>query len=159
LFTVRLPNQSYRQLKTTPVSKVEERGTSESKSIVLIERDEEVATLMCELLTAATYQVVWLIDSATAIAQIELLCPSLAIVDRNIPDVYHISKTLKKLQTTKSIKILLLSDKITSKDWHSLSRQGIDDYLLKPIQPHLLLQRVGALVSSDKNSENDKMKL
>jgi two-component system sensor histidine kinase/response regulator len=99
-----------------------------------------------------------LIDSTTAIGQIELLCPSLAIVDRNIPDVYYISKTLKKLQTTKSIKILLLSDKITSIDWQALSQQGIDDYLLKPIQPHLLLQRVSALVSSDKNSENDKIK-
>ncbi|AFY77107.1 signal transduction histidine kinase [Pleurocapsa sp. PCC 7327] len=159
LFTVRLPNQSHRQLKTTPASKVDDQISSESKSIVLIERDEEVATLMCELLTAATYQVVWLIDSTTAIGQIELLCPSLAIVDRNIPDVYHISKTLKKLQTTKSIKILLLSDKITLTDWQALSRKGIDDYLPKPIQPHLLLQRVSALVSSDKNSENDKMKL
>jgi two-component system sensor histidine kinase/response regulator len=156
IFTVRLPNQLHRQLKTIPVAKVEDTPSPEGKSIVLIERDEEIATLMCELLTAATYQVVWLIDSTTAIGQIELLRPSLAIVNRNIPDVYHISKTLKRLQTTRAIKILLLSDRITSIDWQELSQQGIDDYLLKPIQPHLLLQRVSALISNDKSFDSDK---
>ncbi|NJO94009.1 MAG: response regulator [Hydrococcus sp. RM1_1_31] len=151
LFTVRIPNQTHRQLKTTPTSQTGDRDNSEGKSIILIEKNEEVATLICELLTAAKYQVVWLIDSLTGIEQIELLQPTIVIINRNFPEVYHITQTLKKLQTTRTIKILLLSDKITSKDWQNLSKQGIDDYLLKPVQPHLLLQRISALIGNDKN--------
>jgi two-component system sensor histidine kinase/response regulator len=152
LFTVRLPNQFHRQLKTISAAKVDGQLSSEGKSIVLIERDEELATLICELLTAANYQIVWLIDSMTAIGQIELLKPSLAIVDRNLPDVYYISKMLKSSPNTKTIKILLLSDLITSIDWQTISQQGIDDYLLQPIQPHILLQRVSALLASDRKT-------
>jgi two-component system, sensor histidine kinase and response regulator len=154
LFTVRVPNQSHRQLKTISTSQSSDRNNSEGKSIVLIEQDEEIATLICELLTAANYQVVWLIDSVTAIGQVELLQPTIVIVNRNIPEVYYISQTLKKLQTTRSIKILLLSDKINSKDWQEFSKQGINDYLLKPIQPHLLLQRINALTGNDSNLED-----
>jgi two-component system, sensor histidine kinase and response regulator len=154
IFTVRLPNQSHRQLKTIPASKVETPLSAENKSIVLIERDEEIATLICELLTAASYQVVWLIDGNTAIGQIDLLRPSLVIVDRNISDVYHISKTLKQMPSTKSLKILLVSDNITSIDWETLSKQGIDDYLIRPIQPHLLLKRINALLINNRYSNN-----
>jgi two-component system, sensor histidine kinase and response regulator len=157
IFTVRLPNQSHRQLKTIPASKVKASLSLENKSIVLIERDEEIATLICELLTAANYQVVWLIDGNTAIGQIDLLRPSLTIVDRNISEVYHISKTLKQMPSTKSIKILLVSDQITSLDWRLLSQQGIDDYLIRPIQPHLLLKRVNTLLIGDRSSDNSKI--
>ncbi|MCU0535591.1 MAG: ATP-binding protein [Hydrococcus sp. Prado102] len=157
VFTVRLPNQSHRQLKTIPALKVENSLSAETKSIVLIERDEEIATLICELLTAASYQVVWSIDGNTAIGQIELFRPSLVIVDRNISEVYHISKTLKKMPSTQSIKILLVSDKITSIDWQKLFIQGIDDYLIRPIQPHLLLKRINALLASDRSSDKNKI--
>lgn len=157
LFTVRIPERLHRQLKTTPTFQSSDRANSEGKSIILLEKDEEVATLICELLTAANYQVVWLIDSVTAIGQIELLQPTIVIINRNLPEVYHISQTLKKLQTTKSIKILLLSDKITSKNWQEFSQQGIDDYLLKPVQPHLLLQRISTLIGNDNINSQTKI--
>jgi two-component system, sensor histidine kinase and response regulator len=156
LFTVRLPALSNRQLKTTPAVDTDEKATKEGKSIVLLEKDEELAMLICELLTAANYHIVWLMDSVTAIANIELLQPAIIIVNRHSPDVYLISQSLKNSPKTRSIKILLLSDRITSKEWKSLSQKGIDDYLVKPIQPHLLLQRISALVAQEKNLARDE---
>jgi two-component system sensor histidine kinase/response regulator len=157
LFTVRLPALSNRQLKTTLAVDTDENAAKEGKSIVLLEKDEELAMLICELLTAANYQIVWLMDSATALEQIELLQPAIMIIDRYSPDVYLISQTLKSLPKTRSIKILLLSDRITSKEWKKLSKKGMDDYLVKPIQPHLLLQRINALVAQEKNFERDSL--
>ncbi len=144
LFTVWLPDQQESQLKA-PVNKIINKPIiSLNKTIILIERDEETATLICELLTAAEYQVVWLIDSATAIIKIEVLQPKLVIVDQELSELYKLSQTLRRLKTTKSIKILLLSNEIY------LNKQNeLDDYLLKPIQPHLLLQRINSLINYD----------
>ena len=149
LFTVWLPNQP-KLSRTTLTSAVVSGLSSPGGTIVLLEKDEEVATLICELLTAADYQVVWLIDSSTAIKQIELLQPATAILDQQLPDVCEISQILKRLKTTKSVKVLVLSNQITATDWQQLSLHGVDDYLLKPLQPALLLQKVRTLMYSDK---------
>lgn len=155
-FTVRLPSQSQPQLSSVPISQSDRLPYGEVKSVILVERDEEIATLICELLTAATYQVVWLMDSNTAIEQIQLLQPSVLILDSELPDIRHISQRLKQSQLTKSIRILLIINRISSIEWEELAGTGVDDYLLKPIQPNLLLQRLEALTSkkNDLNNSN-----
>ena len=147
IFTVWLPIQPNIQSRINSDSGVISQYPSKSKTIVLINKNEEVATLICELLTAADYQVVWLIDDSTAIHQIELLQPSIVILDQQLPQIYHISKTLKKSQPTKSIQILLLSSKMTANNWKKISNHGIDDYLIKSIQPTHLLQKISKLMS------------
>ncbi|MGK7876889.1 MAG: ATP-binding protein [Xenococcaceae cyanobacterium] len=147
LFTVWLPSQPNLKSKANPSETVASQLSSGGGTIVLVEKDEEVATLICKLLTAADYQVVWLIDSSTAIKKIELLQPTAVILDQKLPDAYNISQTLKKLKTTKYIKVLILSNQVTSTDWQYLSQNGVDDYLLKPVQPTLLLEKVSTLTN------------
>ncbi|BAP18078.1 hybrid sensor histidine kinase/response regulator [cyanobacterium endosymbiont of Epithemia turgida] len=157
IFTVRLPNQPQRQLKLSGNLERDQLFFKGNRSIVLIESNEEIATLVGELLTAANYQFIWLIDSATAVKTIELLEPTAVILDQDFTDTYQISDTLKQLSNTKSIKVLLLSHQISSTDWTDISQRGIDDYLLKPIQPNLLLKRINALMSTENNEEDDSM--
>ncbi|HAC65437.1 MAG TPA: hybrid sensor histidine kinase/response regulator [Cyanothece sp. UBA12306] len=157
IFTVRLPNQPQRQLKSSKKSKTDKSYLMSNRSIVLIESNEEIATLISELLTAANHQFIWLMDSTTAIKKIELLEPTILILDQDLADAYKISETLKASTNTKSIKVLLLSHQISSTDWEDISQRGIDDYLLKPIQPNLLLKRINALMSSDDNQRDNKM--
>ncbi|MGD1904237.1 MAG: ATP-binding protein [Geitlerinemataceae cyanobacterium] len=52
--------------------------------IVLIGSHEEDATLICDVLTAAGLQVIWMLDGATALEQIRVLRPVVAIVDRRL---------------------------------------------------------------------------
>ena len=150
LFTVRLPNQPLNYTKTNQLLTNSTLSSSKVKTIVLIEQNEEIATLICELLTAANHQVVWLIDSSTAINQIELLQPIIVILDHQFPGIKipHISQTLKQIQTTKDIKMLVLSNKMTPTDWQYLLKNGVDTYLLKPVQPTELLEKVNALLSN-----------
>lgn len=56
-------------------------GGNQGGTIVLVSQDEEMATLICELLTATNYQVIWLIDSEIASRQISALQPILVILD------------------------------------------------------------------------------
>lgn len=150
IFTVWLPNQpQQRQPRSQTTSAPASTSLPSGKTIVLVENDEEIATLICELLTAANYQVVWLIDGSTSIKQIELLQPAVVILDRQMPDVYHISQTLKKRTTTRAIKILILRDSTTSFNQQNLAQKGVDVYLFKPIQPNLLLQMIGALIMNE----------
>jgi two-component system sensor histidine kinase/response regulator len=140
-FTVWIPNNIDKQRKIL-AKKHTEPILGFNKTIILIEKDEETATLICELLTAAQYQIVWLIDSATALKKVELLQPKLVIVDKELSEHYHISRDLRYRKTTQNIKILLLSNQISYNE-----QNEIDDYLLKPIQPNLLLQRITSLLS------------
>ena len=157
IFTVRLPSQPQRQLKSSGNLRCNKLFFKGKRSIVLIESNEEIATLIGELLTAANYQFIWLIDSATAVKTIELLEPTAIILDQDLTHAYQISYTLKQLPNTKSIKVLLLSHQISSTDWTDISQRGIDDYLLKPIQPNLLLKRINALMSTEDNEEGESM--
>jgi len=140
-FTVWIPNNIDKQRKIL-AKKNTEPILGFNKTIILIEQDEETATLICELLTAAQYQIVWLIDSSTALKKVELLQPKLVIVDKELSEHYQISRDLRYRKTTQNIKILLLSNQISYNE-----QNEIDDYLLKPIQPNLLLQRITSLLS------------
>ncbi len=141
IFTVWIPDNLGDQQKNSS-KKSAEPVLDYNKTIILIEKDEETATLICELLTAAQYQIVWLIDSATALKKIELLKPKLVIIDKILSDRHHISRDLHNLNSTKKIKILLLRSEIAH-----IEQNQIDDYLLKPVQPNLLLQKITNLLT------------
>ncbi|MGL5033660.1 MAG: ATP-binding protein, partial [Microcystaceae cyanobacterium] len=87
LFTVFIPHQNASHLKPEQDKSDDLANLSINISVVVIEQNEEVATLICELLTAANYQVIWLIDTANAVKQIELLQPGIVLIDQNLNDV------------------------------------------------------------------------
>jgi two-component system sensor histidine kinase/response regulator len=143
IFTVVIPRQS---LLISPKNKLAENldvALPFNSSVIVIEQNEEIATLICELLTVANYQVIWLIDTSNALKQVELLQPGLVIIDRDFEDVTAVSSAIKQSHRIHKTTVFLLSESLSSQEWQALSRQGIDDYLIKPLQPELLLQRIG----------------
>ena len=52
-----------------------------SNQIVLIEQDEDVANFICDILTAARYQVTWLLSAESSFRQISMFEPDLLIID------------------------------------------------------------------------------
>lgn len=119
--------------------------------IVLIEDDEEMATLMCDILTAAGYQVVWLIEGATAIEQIELLEPVAVIVDMELPgmDGNEIISELRQSAVGQQLKVLGLTAKTPPAV--ELGGEGADDFLLKPVQPARLLKKIAGLTAAGRD--------
>lgn len=111
---------------------------------ILIEDDEETATLICEILTAAGYQVVWLVEGLTALGQIELLQPTALIVDMYIAgqDGYEIIHHLKNTKATQQIKILAITTETESTSPESVLITQADDFITKPIQPNQLLNKI-----------------
>ena len=154
-FTIFIPIQSPDQQKTILSSSPQESQLLLNAGIVVLERNEEIATLICELLTAAGYQVIWLIDSSTAIKQIELLQPGILLVDQDFDDFRYLGKTLKNSRKIKSLKVILLSEEISSAEWETFAESGIDDFLIKPLQPDIILQKLSTFTSNSIELEEE----
>lgn len=145
IFTVRLPNQFQKKFPKAPTLAQNAFTDSANRSVILLMQEEEGATLICELLTAANYQVIWLADSSPSLRRIELLKPILVMIDRDLPNAFTISQDLKKSPVLRSLKLLLFSQTLNDEDLQAFAQYGIDDYLPKPIEPNRLLQHINEL--------------
>jgi len=150
LFTVWLPTQPKVSAETAKVNHALRQNYQPQGSIVLIEDQEETATLICEILTVAGYQIVWLINGATAIEQIELLQPKAVIVDWQLQgmDGYEVIEYLRNSPTSKHIKVLALTNStVADLDEQELS-WTVDDFLSKPVEPMHLLNKITTLMGN-----------
>jgi two-component system sensor histidine kinase/response regulator len=147
IFTVYLPEVSPKSKLKEQVSLTKEI-VNKVKTVVLIAQDEQSATFICQLLTAADYQVVWLIDISMATNQIKVLKPDLIILDQDFPeiDIHVLSKTLKTIDSINSMKVVLLSDRSLSEQPQNLFFSGVDDYLLKSMEADHFLEKIGSLI-------------
>jgi two-component system, sensor histidine kinase and response regulator len=117
------------------------------KRIILIEQDENIANFMCDILTAARYQVTWLLSADSSFRQISVLQPDLLIVDLAVGEQV-IDRTIHNIRKSTIIgdtKILA----IASKDdiLSPTVKECVDDYLWKQINPEQLLRKIAKLLS------------
>lgn len=164
VFTVKLPAQPFENsregvkefassshgvtIENADTGKTADYSLSFGGRIVLIEDHEETAMLVCDLLTAAGCQVVWMLDGSTAIKQIEMLQPVLVITDIQLPgmDGYEIIQFLRQHPAIQTTKILALTARALPEDRERCLAEGADEYLAKPVQPYQLLDKVASLV-------------
>lgn len=156
IFTVYLPalpifsQQSQDKITPSPLktSLATVDVNSPHRKCVLIENDEQTATLICDLLTVAGYQVVWLIEGFTAVQQIKFLQPDVVIINLHLAGQisYEILNQLQEKPETQKIKILALTHASSCPE--SKLYKNLDNYdcLVKPIRPDQLLNKLGYLV-------------
>ncbi len=143
-FTVRIPAQPLDEIAANAQTHLKNSSLPQGR-LVLIEYHEESAWMICDLLTAAGYQVVWLIEGTAAVKQIEILQPLVVLTAVQLPSIdgYEIIRQLRESSATQDLKILLLADAAVSKS----RLRGADDYLLRPVLPELLLKKIADLVA------------
>jgi two-component system, sensor histidine kinase and response regulator len=118
-----------------------------SNQIVLIEQDEDLANFMCDILTAARYQVTWLLSAESSFRQISMFEPDLLIIDltTNTEIVDRLINSIRRSNTINDIKILAIAAK---EDVISpITTQHVDDYLWKQVNPEQLLRKITKLLS------------
>ncbi|MFB8787608.1 MAG: ATP-binding protein [Potamolinea sp.] len=150
LFTVWLPTQPRVSAELAKVTVTQKQNLQPEGTILLIEDQEEIAGLICEILTAAGYQIVWLINGSTAIEQIELIQPKAVIVDWQLQGMNgsEIIDCLRNSFATKHIKVMALTKPtMTDLDEQELS-MTVDDYLYKPVEPMHLLDKITTLMGN-----------
>lgn len=144
IFTVWLPYQSINLMPAALREEANSLPMSSHQRIILVESDEEIATLICEILTAADYQVVWLMEGSTALEQIKHLQPNAVIIDMQLADMdgYELIHHLRNSTDTDHLKVLLLKNQEKPENRESFFAIEADDFLIKPIQPEQLLVKL-----------------
>ncbi|MDE5074198.1 MAG: ATP-binding protein [Trichodesmium sp. St16_bin4-tuft] len=151
-FTVKLPAQ---QLKSGN-EKRKQKGESLSNvlslqgSVVLIEQEEDIATVICDILTTAGLKVVWIIEGSTAVEQVILLQPVVIIIDMQLPGIngIEIIDQLRTTSSSKNIKVLALTTFNTEIDREYCDAIGVDECLTKPVNLEYLLNKMIHLLAN-----------
>lgn len=155
-FTVWLPNQPLEKLEAlSAVSLRGEQSATIPGRVVLIHSQEAAATLICNLLTTAGYQVVWIMDGATAIRQLEILKPSVIVLEVQVAGASsdELLQHLQQNATTQTTKTLVLLSAKAALHGDRWLTEGADDYLVEPIaHPEVLLDKVAALATTNHDS-------
>ncbi|MBP0012172.1 MAG: GAF domain-containing protein [Roseofilum sp. SBFL] len=151
IFTVSLPSQpqgtvSLKSSGHTPLNPW--ATTIPLGRLVLIQDNEQMAWEICDLLTAAGYQAIWLLDGSTVTQQIEVLRPLAIITETQLPDmsVQELITILRNSTTTYKIKVVAIAD---SSEQQELSQDPLtepDVYLNKPLQLEELLQTLSRIL-------------
>jgi two-component system, sensor histidine kinase and response regulator len=153
MFTVYLP-------ETTPIkpyfearATIEPQLSSVTKTIMLITEDEESATFICQLLNTIDCQAVWLMDMNMAISQIEILQPSVIIFDHACTKagVKKVAKEIADKSLRENTNLVLLCDRLNNSQWQRYSKYGINDYLLKSMNPTQMINKISNLIQGKEN--------
>ncbi|HAA28892.1 MAG TPA: hybrid sensor histidine kinase/response regulator [Cyanobacteria bacterium UBA8553] len=148
-FTVWLPSQFISPAASAKGTVTHSNASKPQGNIVLVEDNEENAIPICEILTAAGFHLVWLVNGSTAVEQIKLLQPKVVIVDWQLLGMNggEIIYRLRQAPATQQIKVLALTPPTWSLNPEDELNGTADDYLPQPIEPEELLQKVTALLA------------
>jgi two-component system OmpR family response regulator/two-component system response regulator RstA len=118
---------------------------SNNKQIILVEDDADLASLISDFLQRYDFDVVTISDGVKAVEQIIALQPDLVILDIMLPGMSGMD-VCKKIRSDYSGYILMQTALDDDIDQMMGLEIGADDYVVKQIQPRLLLSRINALL-------------
>ena len=149
LFRVCLPNQILLHPLKNQTITTDHDEEQQSRNILLITEDEVIATVICELLIAADYKLVWLVDAGSAIEQITFLEPKIVIFDRDLKiKTDDFIDMLKDTSNSETLQLILLCSGMEESEWKILKQAGIEDYLIKSTNLPQILQKLDMLIDN-----------
>ena len=115
------------------------------KKILLVEDDRQLSNLICDFLDAEGFHVKQEFRGDTVNKRVEVFTPDLIILDIMLPGKDGFA-VCKEIRPTFNGPILMLTAKGTDFDQVLGLEIGADDYVIKPVEPRVLLARVNALL-------------
>ncbi len=120
-------------------------SNSSVKKILLVEDDRQLSDLVTDFLTSEGFHVKQEFRGDTVAKRVELFSPDLIILDVMLPgkDGFAVCRDLRPKYANP---ILMLTAKGTDFDQVLGLEIGADDYVIKPVEPRVLLARITALL-------------
>ncbi len=113
--------------------------------VMLVEDDARLAQLVCEYLQNYEFAVDWIARGDEALAHYQASKPDLVVLDLMLPGLDGMV-VCRKIRDVSRVPILILTAREDSYDEVSGLEQGADDFVIKPVQPRILLARLRALL-------------
>ena len=129
------------------------RAESNCKDILLIEDDDDFAYITSLVLARAGYRVRRALDGEHGLQEAERQPPDLILLDYMMPtmDGFEACRELRRLPDLSNVPILVMTSFGQDiAEIHGLSgeegRDMVQGHLEKPVEPNVLIGRVGALL-------------
>ena len=120
-----------------------------SKSILVVEDQEDNRRIMRDLLTSAGYNVIEAVTGEDGVTAAENHCPDLILMDIQLPDLdgYEATRRIKGNPALLSIPIIAVTSYALSGDDAKAFEAGCDAYVSKPFSPRKLLAKIREFLS------------
>ena len=113
--------------------------------VMLVEDDARLAQLVSEYLQNYEFAVDWVQRGDVALARYQASKPDLVVLDLMLPGLDGMV-VCRQIRDVSRVPILILTAREDSYDEVSGLEQGADDFVIKPVQPRILLARLRALL-------------
>lgn len=120
----------------------------QSKPVVLcVDDDEGVLELLKDILEGQGFRPVCFADPCAALAHLNSVRPDVAVLDLNMPVLngVELCQKLRQIDGYQELAVLILSGERGPEAIQGALKQGITDYLVKPVSSHELAVRVQLL--------------
>jgi two-component system, OmpR family, alkaline phosphatase synthesis response regulator PhoP len=130
-----------------------------SGSVLLVEDEENLASLVRAYLEKENYRVISVVTGAEALRAIEAEPVRLVVLDLNLPDMDGLD-VCRQIRTRSSVPVVMLTARDEEADRLAGLETGADDYIGKPFSPQELVARMKAVLRrTERHSEEDVLVL
>jgi DNA-binding response OmpR family regulator len=120
-------------------------GTARGGTILLVEDEEDIATLVRTYLENDGFRVIWAARGADGLQALERNEIRLAILDLQLPDADGLD-LCRRIRQTSRLPIVIVTARDEEVDRIMGLELGADDYVTKPFSPRELVARVRAVL-------------
>ena len=115
-----------------------------AQNILVVDDDAMMRLLVSQALSASGYSVATASGGNEALACVRQKTPDLILLDVTMPDVdgFSVCRELRKIEDFKNIPVIMLTALDDVKSIGSAYEAGATDFIIKPINWHILVQRV-----------------
>ena len=125
-------------------------------SVLLVEDEENLASLVRAYLEQEGYRVVWAGSGADALHTLETEPVRLVVLDLNLPDIDGLD-VCKQIRARSSVPVVMLTARDEEADRLAGLDAGADDYIGKPFSPRELVARMKAVLRRVAPDADDAM--
>ncbi|WP_027468296.1 response regulator [Deefgea rivuli] len=117
------------------------------KKILIVDDSPTERHFLGELLTKNGFQIITLESGEEAVARTKEIMPDLILMDVVMPGMngFQATRTITRDEPTKNIPIIMCTSKNQETDMVWAKRQGATEYVVKPVDPQELLNKIAAL--------------
>lgn len=138
-------------------NKMDTGNRMEKTKVLIVEDDAEISRLTAMYLEVEGFDTSAIHDGSAAIAAIQNYVPYLIILDLMLPGLSGI-EICKQARAFYYGPIMVLTASNDDVSEISLLKLGADDFLTKPLKPHVLVARIEALMRRAKHQESKPVK-
>ena len=136
--------------KSNPPDQNASAPAADTATVLVVDDSPTETHILSTLLTKAGYRVVTAVNGQEAIEVTRLIHPDLILMDVIMPVLngFQATRMLRRDVETADIPIIMVTTKDMQTDQAWGLRQGANDYLVKPVDRELLLERIRALLGA-----------